>query len=240
MELTGEHRIPAPRDVVWKALHDADILKDCIKGCEKFEFVSDDEIVARVKAKVGPVSATFDADVFIENEVPPESYTLRGEGKGGVAGFAKGSADVHLAEDGPDTILTYHAKATVGGKLAQLGSRLVDNTAKKYAADFFSTLTEKLTEGPGAEPQPAGDVVAAEALASAGAPAPTPSAASTGSAPAGSAMEPGPADVNAGKQVLGGAGTEPAHEGGGTTSTTLWILAALAVAVAAAALFAIL
>lgn len=149
MQLTGEHRIPAPRQKVWEALHDPEILKDCIKGCQKLEFVSDDKIAAKVQAKVGPVKATFDADVGIENSVAPERYTLVGEGKGGVAGFAKGSADVNLAEDGDDTILTYDAKAQIGGKLAQLGSRLVDTTAKKYAADFFSTLSEKLGGRPG-------------------------------------------------------------------------------------------
>lgn len=144
MELSGEHRIPAPRKTVWEALHDPQILKECIKGCQELEFVGDDKMTAKVQAKVGPVKATFDADVAIENSVPPERYTLVGEGKGGVAGFAKGSADVDLTEDGPDTILKYHAKAQIGGKLAQLGSRLVDTTAKKYAADFFANLSEKV------------------------------------------------------------------------------------------------
>lgn len=231
MELTGEHRIPAPRDVVWKALHDPDILKDCIKGCEKFEFVGDNEIVARVKAKVGPVSATFDADVFIENQNPPESYTLRGEGKGGVAGFAKGSADVHLTEDGSDTILAFHAKATVGGKLAQLGSRLVDTTAKKYAADFFSNLSEKLSAG--AEPHPEGAGAEPHPQAEATAPSPEPAAASP--------IEAAPDEMVKGKQALGGAATEPHHgTGDGTAGTVMWVLAAVAVAVAAAALYAIL
>ena len=218
MELTGEHRIPATREVVWNALHDPDILKDCIKGCESLQFVSDDEITARVKAKVGPVSATFDGDIFLENSNPPESYTLRGEGKGGVAGFAKGSADVNLAEDGDETVLTYHAKATVGGKLAQLGSRLVDNTAKKYAADFFSTLSDKLTAD--------SEAATAEAAGTAGAePAEAPAEA------AGAAAET-PAET--------GRGTPPAPGGMGGGGTTVWILAAAAVAVAALVLFAIL
>lgn len=235
MELTGEHRIPAPRDVVWKALHDADILKDCIKGCEKFEFVSDKEIVARVKAKVGPVSATFDADVFVENENPPESYTLRGEGKGGVAGFAKGSADVSLAEDGTDTILTYHAKAAIGGKLAQLGSRLVDTTAKKYAADFFSNLSEKLSAG--AVDQPA--AVAAEGEAPAAVhdqPAGTTAVPQAGLSPAAEATRPAPGTTE--KPHVGPA-AQP-HDAGGSSGTAIWVLAAIAVAVAVAAVFAIL
>jgi hypothetical protein len=145
MELTGEHRIPAPREMVWQALNDPAILKECITGCQRLEKVSDREMEATVQAKVGPVKATFEATVEIVDPVPPERYRLVGEGKGGVAGFAKGSADVSLAEDGDETILTYHASATIGGKLAQLGSRLVDTTAKKYAADFFQCLTDKLS-----------------------------------------------------------------------------------------------
>lgn len=152
MELTGEHRIAAPRQVVWEALHDPQILKDCIKGCSKLDMADDGTMTAKVTAKVGPVKATFDANVEIVNEVAPESYTLQGEGKGGVAGFAKGSADVQLAEDGTDTILTFQSNATVGGKLAQLGSRLVDSTAKRYASDFFSCLSQKVGAG-AAEPE---------------------------------------------------------------------------------------
>lgn len=144
MELSGEHKISAPRKVVWAALHDPDILKDCIKGCQRMEKVSDHALSATVQAKVGPVKATFEADVTIVDPVAPERYTLVGEGKGGVAGFAKGSADVALEEDGSGTILRYDARATVGGKLAQLGSRLVDTTAKKYAADFFEAFSEKV------------------------------------------------------------------------------------------------
>ena len=153
MELTGEHRIPAPRSVVWEALHDPAVLKECIKGCQRLEKKNDHEMVATVQAKVGPVKATFDADVEIVNENAPVSYTLQGEGKGGVAGFAKGKADVTLAEDGEDTILTYAVDAKVGGKLAQLGSRLVDTTAKKYASDFFEIFCEKV-----GRPLPSGTV----------------------------------------------------------------------------------
>lgn len=144
MELTGEHRIPAPRQTVWEALQDPDILKDCITGCQRLEKVSDHEMSATVQAKVGPVKARFEATVEIVDPHPPERYTLTGEGKGGVAGFAKGSADVVLAEDGEETILTYTANARVGGRLAQLGSRLVDTTARKYAADFFECFCAKL------------------------------------------------------------------------------------------------
>ncbi|WMS40867.1 carbon monoxide dehydrogenase subunit G [Acuticoccus sp. MNP-M23] len=190
MELTGEHRIPAPRETVWKALHDPEILQACVKGCKELTKISDDELAGKVEAKVGPVKATFDAVVKITDPVAPERYTLVGEGKGGVAGFAKGSAEVVLAEDGDDTILTYNAKANIGGKLAQLGSRLVDSTARKYAADFFQNLSEILSKG--AEPEPAvGDpvpedpVAAAAAAPAASAPppaAPAPTAADAGSA----------------------------------------------------------
>ncbi|WP_420391403.1 CoxG family protein [Acuticoccus sp.] len=152
MQMSGEHRIPAPRSVVWEALHDPEILKDCIKGCQRLEKKSDHELEATVQAKVGPVKATFEAEVEIVDPVAPERYTLRGEGKGGVAGFAKGQAEVFLAEDGTDTILTYNTDVKVGGKLAQLGSRLVDTTAKKYAAEFFQTLSDKLSG-----PAPAGE-----------------------------------------------------------------------------------
>ncbi|MEM8552851.1 MAG: carbon monoxide dehydrogenase subunit G [Pseudomonadota bacterium] len=151
MELKGEHTIPASRETVWAALHDPEILKDCVKGCKSLEMVSDDQLVAKVEAKVGPVKATFDANVSITDSVEPERYTLTGEGKGGVAGFAKGSADVALADVEGGTLLTYHAKANVGGKLAQLGSRLVDSTAKKYAADFFANLSAKLGGGDAAD-----------------------------------------------------------------------------------------
>ena len=144
MELSGEERIAASRESVWQALHDADVLKECIKGCKSLEWVEGGVMRAVVEAKVGPVKATFDAVIEITNSVTPERYTLTGEGKGGVAGFAKGSADVALADDGDATILTYTANAKIGGKLAQLGSRLVDTTAKSYARDFFACLSERV------------------------------------------------------------------------------------------------
>lgn len=144
MELSGEHKIPAPRKLVWDALHDPAILKECIKGCERLEKLDASHMEATVNAKVGPVKATFHAAVEIVDPIAPERYTLVGEGKGGVAGFAKGSAEVVLTEDGEKTLLHYTAKATVGGKLAQLGSRLVDTTAKKYASDFFQAFAQKM------------------------------------------------------------------------------------------------
>ena len=138
MDLTGEERIMAPRDVVWAALNDPEILKQCIPGCQSLEMKSPTELAAVVKIKIGPVSATFNGEVTLSNINAPESYTISGEGKGGIAGFAKGGADVVLKEDGGETILQYEAKAQVGGKIAQLGARLIDSTSTKLAQQFFS------------------------------------------------------------------------------------------------------
>jgi hypothetical protein len=149
--MAGEYRIPAPRQRVWEALNDPEILKAAIPGCEQLEKISDEEMTARVKAKVGPVSATFFGKVTLGDLNPPESYTISGEGSGGVAGFAKGGARVNLADDGAGTLLTYNAKADVGGKLAQIGSRLIQGTAKKMADDFFGRFSRLVTERYGAE-----------------------------------------------------------------------------------------
>ena len=146
MDMNGSHSIPASREAVWKALNDPEILKACIPGCESLEKTSETEMTAAVTSKIGPVKAKFKGAVTLENMNPPESYTIVGEGKGGVAGFAKGSADVRLAEEDGITILTYEAKAQVGGKLAQLGSRLIDSTAKKMADDFFTKFSDMVGE----------------------------------------------------------------------------------------------
>lgn len=143
MELKGEYRIPAPRDQVWAMLNDPGVLRECIPGCETLEGSPGEGFSARVTTKVGPVKATFNGSVTLSNVNAPESYTISGEGKGGVAGFAKGGADVHLAADGGDTVLTYVANAQVGGKLAQLGGRLIDSTAKKLADQFFACFAER-------------------------------------------------------------------------------------------------
>ncbi|MEZ2221244.1 carbon monoxide dehydrogenase subunit G [Rhizobium sp. RCC_161_2] len=141
MDMTGEERIAAPRDAVWAALNDPDILKQCIPGCQSLERISPTELTATVKLKIGPVSASFNGEVTLSNINAPESYTISGEGKGGIAGFAKGGADVVLKADGNETILQYEARAQVGGKIAQLGSRLVDSSAKKLAQQFFADFT---------------------------------------------------------------------------------------------------
>ena len=142
MEMSGEYRIAAPREEVWTALNDPEILKQAIPGCQDLERTADNEFTAKVRAKVGPVSATFVGKVSLADINPPESYTIAGEGKGGNAGFAKGSAEVRLTEDGAVTVLNYDAKAQVGGKLAQIGSRLIGGTAKKLADEFFGTFSE--------------------------------------------------------------------------------------------------
>jgi uncharacterized protein len=137
MEMTGEFRIPAPRQRVWEGLNDPEVLKQCIPGCQTLEKVSDTEFNGRVVASVGPVRATFGGKVTLSDLDPPQGYTISGEGSGGVAGFAKGGAKVNLAEDGAATVLTYAVQAQVGGKLAQVGSRLIDGVARKMANDFF-------------------------------------------------------------------------------------------------------
>jgi len=151
MELTGDHRIAASRQEVWNALNDPEVLKACIPGCETLTQNGANGFDAIVQAKVGPVRARFSGTVELSNIVPPESYTIAGEGKGGTAGMAKGSADVVLKEDGDGTVLSYRVNADVGGKLAQIGSRLVKSAANKQARDFFSRFGEIVT---GAVPLP--------------------------------------------------------------------------------------
>ncbi len=161
MDMTGEYRIPASRQKVWEALNDPEILKRVIPGCEELIKLSETELTAKVAAKVGPVSAKFTGKVTLSDVIPPESYKISGEGQGGVAGFAKGGAEVMLTEDGGETVLTYTATAAVGGKLAQIGSRLIDATAKKMANDFFGKFADEV----------GGPVAAAKAEVAAQAPA---------------------------------------------------------------------
>jgi len=144
LEIKGEYSIPASREEVWAALNDPDVLKQCIPGCEEIEKLSDTEMTAAVTAKVGPVKAKFKGKVTLSDLDPPNGYTISGEGQGGAAGFAKGGAKVVLAADGQGTVLTYDVDATVGGKLAQIGSRLIEGTARKMADQFFSAFTELL------------------------------------------------------------------------------------------------
>jgi uncharacterized protein len=145
MIIEGEEKIEAPVQKVWEALNDPEILRECIPGCESLDKKSDTEMTAVVSLKIGPIKARFNGEVQLVNLNPPHSYTIQGEGKGGIAGFAKGGADVSLKEDGDATILTYAAKADVGGKMAQLGSRLITSTSKKLAGEFFSNFNAKVS-----------------------------------------------------------------------------------------------
>jgi hypothetical protein len=151
MDMTGEERIAASRQAVWAALNDADVLRQCIPGCETLEMLSPTEMTARVKLQIGPVRAAFQGRVTLSDLDPPNGYRISGEGQGGVAGYAKGGAVVRLTDDGAGTLLRYEAKADVGGKLAQLGSRLIDSTAKKLAGEFFEKFAT-LVGGPATVP----------------------------------------------------------------------------------------
>ncbi len=156
MEMSGERRIPAPRQQVWEALNDPESLRASIPGCESVERVGDDQFQARVAVKLGPMAAKFGGKVKLENLNPPSSYTISGEGSGGAMGFAKGGADVALEEVGPtETVLRYKVKAQVGGKMAQLGARLIDSTAKQMADQFFDRFTARLTPEAAAASEPA-------------------------------------------------------------------------------------
>lgn len=178
MDMTGEYRIPAPRQAVWEALNDPEVLKQAIPGCEEIEKGSPTSFTAKVTAKLGPVKARFAGEVTLSDLNPPESYTITGEGKGGAAGFAKGGAKVRLVEDGGETILTYEVNAAVGGKIAQLGGRLIDSTARKMADQFFGKFVEIVTAGSAAAvPPPAAPPPPPPPPADAAAPTPAATAA---------------------------------------------------------------
>ena len=146
MELQDEITIPVSRDKVYEALNDVAVLKACIPGCEELEWEGENDLVAKVTLKVGPVKAKFGGRVSLDPSKAPDAFSLSGEGDGGIAGFAKGGADVELVEDGQQTILRYTAKAEIGGKLAQLGGRLITSTAKKLSKMFFEKF-EKVMSG---------------------------------------------------------------------------------------------
>lgn len=141
MDMFGKIELKASRPVVWGALNDPVVLKACIPGCEELERTEDDGFAAVAVIRVGPIKAKFKGKVTLSDIVAPETYTISGEGQGGIAGFAAGNAKVRLEEVGPElTELSYHTEAKIGGKLAQLGARLIDSTAKKLAAQFFETF----------------------------------------------------------------------------------------------------
>ncbi len=144
MEIKGEYKIEAPREKVFAALNDQAVLQACIPGCESLEKLSDTEMTAKVRLRIGPVSATFNGKVTLSDIDPPNGYKITGEGQGGVAGFAKGGAVVRLDDDGGATVLTYDVDAQVGGKIAQVGARLIAGTAKKLADQFFGKFAESM------------------------------------------------------------------------------------------------
>ena len=150
MEMSGEQLIPASQAATWAALNDPEILKACVPGCESIEPTAENEYVVLMTARIGPVSAKFKGKLALSDLDPPNSYSLAFEGQGGVAGFGKGGAKVQLLPEGGNTKLTYQVKANVGGKLAQIGSRLVDAAAKKLSEEFFNAFTAKVaSENPG-------------------------------------------------------------------------------------------
>jgi uncharacterized protein len=154
MDMSGSQRIEATRERVWEALNDPDVLKQCIPGCQAIEKTSPTDMTAKAVLKIGPVKATFQGKVTLSDLDPPSGYTISGEGQGGVAGFAKGSAKVRLEPEGEQaTVLHYEVKADVGGKIAQLGARLIDGTARKLAGEFFEKFGAVVAPAPaGAEP----------------------------------------------------------------------------------------
>src|SRR5262245_26562414 len=168
MELTGQERIAAPRAQVWQALNDPEVLKACIPGCESIEMLSPTEMKARIALKLGPIKASFSGQVTLSNIDPPNGYTISGEGNGGSAGGAKGTAEVRLLEDGNGSLLTYRVNSQVTGKVAQLGARLVDAAAQKLAGDFFARFNELARQAVTATTQlaPAGQAARQSAVGS--------------------------------------------------------------------------
>lgn len=148
MEFKGRYLITSSPTVVWKALNDPEVLRQCVPGCERIEKTDDTHFIASAVIKIGPIKATFKANLALEDLDPPHRCVIRGEGQGGVAGFARGTAEVVLAPEQNATLLSYTAQATIGGKLAQIGQRLIDGAAKQIADDFFQKFAAVLAAGP--------------------------------------------------------------------------------------------
>jgi carbon monoxide dehydrogenase subunit G len=173
MDMSGEKRIAAPLDKVWVALNDPEVLKVAIPGCESVDKKSDTEFTAKVTLAVGPVKAKFTGEVTLNDLDPPNGYTLTGQGSGGVAGFGKGEAKVSLRAEGTETVIAYQVHATVGGKIAQVGQRLIDSTAKKLADQFFEKFSKHVA---------AAEIEGADAPSGSAPAAPAPAAPATGPA----------------------------------------------------------
>jgi len=163
MDFTGRYSIPAPPETVWQALNDAEILKRCVPGCEELEKTSDTDFRAVATLKIGPMKASFRAKIALSDLAPPRRCKITGEGQGGVAGFAKGHAEVELAPEGAGTLLSYTAHASVGGKLAQIGQRLIDSAAKQLADDFFARFSAALAPKTELAPDPQTEIPTAVA-----------------------------------------------------------------------------
>jgi len=212
MELTGERILPLPRERVWDALNDPEILKVSVPGCESLERVDDTHYKVVMAAAVGPVKARFNGKLTLTDLRAPEAYSLSFEGSGGAAGFGKGTAQVELAPEGSGTKLVYRANAQVGGRLAQVGARLIDGVAKKMAEEFFGRFTEALAPEMPAEVVVDGSADTADAAAAGAAQSTTPHAAAT-------------AAVASSARAAGG-------------SSKLWLWATLGVVVAVALVYA--
>jgi uncharacterized protein len=190
MTMTGEVTLPADRPKVWGLLNDPEVLKSCIPGCQSLEKTGDNGFAAVVKTKIGPVSATFKGKVELSDIVPLVGYTIKGEGEGGVAGFAKGGAKVSLADASGGTLLRYDVEANVGGKIAQLGSRLVDGVAKNMADKFFASFAAVAASA--AAPAGAGEPATQSTAPAAAQPAPPSSAPATQSVESPAVVRPAP------------------------------------------------
>ena len=197
MEMTGSQTLPVVRQIAWDALNDPEILKASITGCDELTRTSETEFSTQVTAAVGPVKAKFKAKLTLMDVVAPESYMIRFDGQGGVAGFGKGEARVKLTEQGAATLLEYSAKASVGGKLAQIGSRLVDATAQKMAGEFFTKFNAELARR---NPEAAAAALVATAAAHAASAASTAGAA-TDAAGAAPVVSPHPGDAGTGTLI---------------------------------------
>lgn len=201
MEMTGEQRIEAPRDRVWAALNDPEVLKACIPGCQSLEQIGPDRMRAVAAVKVGPIGARFKGEVTLSDLDPPNGYRIDGEGQGGVAGFAKGGATVRLRDDGNATILDYAVNAQIGGKLAQVGGALIDATARQMAGSFFRKLGEKVaTYDPDAAAAPVA-TAAATAVEPAAVAAPSEPSPPPGVAPAAATSTAVPAPAHTGRPL---------------------------------------
>ena len=222
MKMNGEFRVPTDRETVWRALNDPEVLKECLPGCQEIEKTSDTEMSATLAIKVGPVKATFKGGVTLSDLDPPNGYTLSGQGQGGTAGFASGEARVSLVEEDGATVVQYDVDAKVGGKLAQIGSRLIDSTAKKLAKQFFDSLAEKLGGGEEAEPA-VESPPETEVVAPAPQPDPAPASPEPAASPADAPSEDAPA-ADAGPPL-------PRAEQRKGLPTMAWVAAVVVVAV---------